>query len=1140
MLFMNQAKPAHSQRYLLKNSRSISRISSLRLLALCIASAVFLINCRSAQINKDIPFISPGTVIEKELAAGQVAAFQVTLDAGRYLRIVLQQRAVEATIAILGPDGQVAAEMETPYGAYASQSLSVLAHAKGDHRVEVRAIQDNPASGRFTLSVEELLAPGQVELGRIQAESAFIQARKLGSQVGIEVWGKAIEKYKEALSHYQQIGDRQGQATTLYCMGATYLKLDNMQDSAIAFEQALTLQREVAYRRGEAYALNMLGLTQAHLGNQRKSIDYLFQALPLWRDEGDKAREATTLNILGGAHDNIGEPQKALEYYGQALEIRRGINDLTGQAATLNNIGIVYDEFGESQKVLECYRQALNVLDSIPNPKFEDRRNRATTINNIGYTYEQMGDQEKALEYYNLALPLRREVKDRRGEVYTLINIGYAHVSLGKAQEALDYYSQALVISKEIKDDWSTVYTLNYMGQAHTSLGQPQQALEYYNQALELLQVVQDARARASLLDKMGQAYMSLGQPQKATEPLNQALSLWQTLSDRRGEATTLLSIARAERDMGRLAKARDRVEAALTIIEFLRTRIASIETRAFYFASVQPYYSFYIDLLMRMHKEKPSGGFNALALQASERGRARTLLETLGEARADIRRGIDDDLRQRLEGLQKQINAKSDYQIRLLKGKATEDEKAGAEREMRSLLNQYQDVQAEIRTSSPHYAALTQPQPLNVKQIQRQLLERDTLLLVYSLGEHQSYLWVVSSESLKSYVLGGRRELEEKAERVYRLLTARQPVDGETIESGLAKAAQADAEYWPQAAELSQMLLRPVASQLGKKRLLIVGEGALLYIPFSALPSPAQQNGNNSKPSKINKADDNLVPAFNPLVLEHEIVYLPSVSVVALIRREVANRKPAPKSVAVFADPVFDSDDERVRAGQKKQGQPASQQLLASDAGRGLRSFRSTDNSLKLPRLPSLRREAEAIIATAKSGDTMLALDFDANLARAMDAELGQYRIIHFATHGLIDNIHPELSTIVLSRVNQEGEPQDGLLQLHNTYNMSLSADLVVLSACDTGLGKQIRGEGLVGLTRGFMYAGATRVVASLWKVDSLETERLMKLFYEGMLVNQLPPSEALQKAQIEMWKQSQREAPFFWAAFVLQGEWK
>jgi CHAT domain-containing protein len=194
----------------------------------------------------------------------------------------------------------------------------------------------------------------------------------------------------------------------------------------------------------------------------------------------------------------------------------------------------------------------------------------------------------------------------------------------------------------------------------------------------------------------------------------------------------------------------------------------------------------------------------------------------------------------------------------------------------------------------------------------------------------------------------------------------------------------------------------------------------------------------------------------------------------------------------------------------------------------------------LRIPRLPGTRREAAAITALVPTTERKQALDFEASRVTATSEELSQYRIIHFATHGLLNSQHPELSGIVLSLVDAQGKPQDGFLRLHEIYNLKLPAELVVLSACQTGLGKEIKGEGLVGLTRGFMYAGAARVMASLWKVDDRATAELMKQFYQGMVKDGLRPAAALRAAQVAMWKQQRWQEPYYWAAFVLQGEWK
>jgi CHAT domain-containing protein len=283
-------------------------------------------------------------------------------------------------------------------------------------------------------------------------------------------------------------------------------------------------------------------------------------------------------------------------------------------------------------------------------------------------------------------------------------------------------------------------------------------------------------------------------------------------------------------------------------------------------------------------------------------------------------------------------------------------------------------------------------------------------------------------------------------------------------------------------------------------KRILVVADGALQYVPFAALPVP----GAGSEPV--------------PMVVEHEIVSLPSASILAVLRRETRGRKPPAKAVAVLADPVFEADDPRLGA------------ATGSPDPSGHPGF---------PRLAATRHEADAIVATASEGTTWRAVGFEASRAAAMSPELGQYRIVHFATHGVVDNENPGLSAVIFSMYDARGRAQDGFLRLRDIYGLRLPAELVVLSACNTALGRQVRGEGLVGIVRGFMYAGARRVVASLWKVDDDATGEMMGRFYREMLLNGRSPAAALREAQLAMWRQKRWRPPFYWAAFVLQGEW-
>jgi len=786
------------------------------------------------------------------------------------------------------------------------------------------------------------------------------------------------------------------------------------------------------------------------------------------------------------------------------------------------------------RKSIEKYHEALELFRQAG-----DRDDEATTLNNIGRVYQSLGEMKKAIEKYDEALPIRRSIGDRNGEAVTLNNIGSVYQSAGEMQKALEKHNEALQLRRAIGDKRGEAVTLHNIGRVYNSLGDGQKALEKFNEALRIRRAVSDRSGEAHTLHNIGQAYVSLGDMQKALENYREALRIRQEIGERDGEASSLLGIARVEQARGNTPQARQAIEQAVGIIESLRAGLHVQDLRTSYFASRREYYESYIDILMKMHRKNPSAGADATAFAVSERARARFLLELLTESRADIRQGVDGSLLERERSLQQLLNAKAAAQFALLNRKHTPEQAEAAAKEIASIIAEYEGLEAQIRASSPKYAALTQSQPLSLSEIQQQALDPETLLLEYSLGEDASYLFAVSHTSITSHQLPKRAEIEAVARSVYELLTAPQPGPGEAEAKRQSRIEEARANYWPQAATLSRMLLGPVSSQLGKKRLVIVADGALQYIPFAALPAPSPGNDEGQ--------DSGAEP--QPLIVEHEIVSLPSASTLATLRRETAGRKPAEKSLAVLADPVFMDDDTRVRrnvskAPAKEKTRPADSDEIDIASRQMARSGQETGvigAEGGFGRLLSTRREATAILALVPERERMQALDFEASRTTALRPELGEYRILHFATHGMLNSIHPELSGIVLSLVDEEGKPQDGFLRLQDIYNLKLPVELVVLSACRTGLGKEIKGEGLIGLARGFMYAGAPRIVASLWKVDDRATSELMKRFYQGLLGPEaLRPAGALRQAQLSIWKQKQWRAPYYWAAFVLQGEWK
>ena len=515
----------------------------------------------------------------------------------------------------------------------------------------------------------------------------------------------------------------------------------------------------------------------------------------------------------------LGEPQKALESYTLALPVMHAVGDQSAEAVTFMQIGGVYRVFGEPQKALDHFAQALPLMRAVG-----DRRNEAMVLNNMGTVYNLLGEPQKALHYFQQALPLARAATDRRVEAAALTNMGTVYNLLSKPDNALVHLDQALKLVREIGDRKTEAAVLTHTGTAYSLSGEQRKAVEYLERALQLRVAVSDRQGEAITLNHFGRAFDLWREPQKALEYYDKALPIWRAVGDRNGEVAALYGMARAESKLNELLRASQRTEAALAIINTLRTKVASRDLRASYFASVQDLYKLHIDLLMRLHRRQPASGFDVAALKTYEQARARSLIDMLAEASADIRQGVDPGLLARERSLQQMLNAEAERQMRLFGGQHTEESVGKVRRKIEELLTQLLAIEAELKANSPRYAALTQPAPLGLAEIQTAVTDNETLLLEYSLGEERSYLWAVTATSFSSYELPPRAAIEAAARRCYELLTARNRyVKFETADEKRERVRQADAEYPHAATALSKMLLGPVAAQLGQKRLLVV-----------------------------------------------------------------------------------------------------------------------------------------------------------------------------------------------------------------------------------------------------------------------------------------------------------------------------
>ena len=1102
------------------------------------------------------PTLEQGKPVERELNGSETHSYQITLISGQYALVVVDQRSIDVVMAVFDQNGDKVIESDrTRMGE--PESVSLVAATSASYRVETRAVDKAAPKGRYEIKVKELRVATERDKSHASAVKLVAQAMLLYRMKTADSRRKALEMYQQSLALWQSAKEPAEQAIALYMIGHIWVDLGEKQKALDACNQALSLARTTGEITVEAYALDTIGRVYNEFGDKKKALEMFNQALPLRQAAGKPAGEAYTLNNIGMAYGWMGEGAKALDAFRKVRLIFRELGDRRNEASVLNNICAIHRDLGQYKDAVDACNQALSISLEMNN-----RESQAIALSNRGNSFSNLGKYQEALDSYNRARAIHKEMGESKGEAITLNNIGWVYATLGEYQKAIDFYGQAQQVFRTLGDQYSTGHvlgniaanyadmgefkkaleinlqvlpmrqasgdrpgvsvTLNNIANCYSNLGEKQKALDYYNQALTIQREIGNRQQLATTIRNLGALHRDLGDHQKARDYFSEGLVVTRAIGDPSGEAGILAHLARLERDRGNLLDAKRNIEEALAAVESLRINVKSHQLRASFFATVRKYHEFNIELLMRLHKERPAEGFDRIALQASERGRARSLLELLSETRAEIQRDIDPALIERERTLRQMISLKAESQTRLLSGKHTEDQAAAAAKEIDALTIEYEQTQSLIRQASPRYAALTQPVPLTLNEIQSEVLDNETLLLEYALGAEKSFIWAVTPTSISSFELPGQAEIQRAARRVYEILTARnKAVGNETQEQRRRRIEQAEADYPEASMALSRMLLGPVAAELKNKRLLIVGEDVLQYIPFAALPAPGETRSSQGQ---------------RPLIADHEIINLPSASVLAVLRRETAGRKTTDRSVAIFADPVFNSADSRVgplrknRAPGLEEG-AATGDLKRSAAESGLRDF---------VRLRFSRQEADHIARLATEGKKLKAVDFVASRRTATGPEMGQYAILHFATHGLINNEHPELSGIVLSLVDEQGRPQNGFLRLYDIYNLRLEASLVVLSACQTALGKEIKGEGLVGLTRGFMYAGAPRIVASLWKIDDRASAEFMRRFYEAIFIEGARPAAALRAAQVSMWKDRRWGGPHYWAAFTLQGEWK
>lgn len=882
-----------------------------------------------------------GAAIDRELSGGEKHCFSFTLEAGQFVQAVVEQRGIDAVVAIFGKDGERLTRVDRPNSMYGLETASLIAPSSGAYRLQIQSWQGASIRGRYRVTLNEPRAAISADENRVAAEKLVSEAELLRAQNTAGPLREAAGKYEMASSLWSEVGAHYEEGIALYGAGLCHRSLGANKSAIIVFQSALESMRD---------ARDSLGIAIVQGG-------------------------------LGWSYYYLGALDRALENFEQSLQVRQRIMDRVGAGRLHYGIGWVRIGRKENQLALASFKESLRLRQAAT-----DQKGAALTRIGLGKAYFRLGRYDESRAMLEEALQTMRECKDSGGQIDALWNLGWVGVRLKEDATAKGRFREMLKLSLASDDRYSEANARFGLAVLARRAGELLEAIDLIKRGVEIVE-----------------SFRTEGKTEGAGSP--------QTRNDNHG-------------------------------------------LRIDYFAQMQEFYEIYIDLLMRLDGHEPGAGHAAKALYVSELARARNLLDLLARAGA-----------------------------------------GGAD--------------------------LGHAQPLRVDEIQQRLLDENTVLLEYALGTagdaetDRGFLWLVTSTSVESHLLPKRAEIEAAARRVYELLTARNRISGPRRRELIA---QSDAQFQIEARKLSRMLLSPVAAKLTGKRLLIAPQGALQFVPFAALPLPSG--------SPV---------SYTPLIADHEVIVAPSASALAAIVRQTAMRKPAERSVIIFADPVYSSADERVR-------RIARRSSIASQVDEIRRDDSSSAGVGALPNLSRLSAtDWEARRIASLVSDSKVVSNFAANRVAAIDPALGKYRFIHFATHAVVDPENPDLSAIALSQVDEWGRSLNGLLLAQDIHRLKLSADLVVLSACRTGLGKDAPGEGLLSLTRGFLSSGAARVIVTLWSVEDQATAEMMSRFYRRMLGPQaMTPAAALRATQEEMWREGRWGAPYYWGGFVLQGDWR
>ena len=969
------------------------------------------------------------------------------------------------------------------------ESAAVAFHAVGERRRLADALYE-AAVVRYYL--------GQNQLADRRFRAAEMIWREFGDERGIA----SAENMRGLV--YQLLGNT---AST----GATSTGLDDLLDEFLAADTttdsratSIELFESAADRRerlGDAFFLaqtkNNTGLFYRELGDGRQAVKFFREALSSWQGTVDLLavdpstvdfdneeiepwlfHSLTAMMNLGWAYDLAAQPDIAEQYLVQSLALSEYLKRGRIAAEIRNNFGTLMYRMGNLQSALILFEEALAYFES----ESRDETWAAEAHNNIGLVYQAAGDSQRASTAFGKALRLRSPERDPVGRAETLRNMALLQLEASNFSGVAPLREEALMLLGETSSIRSErAHWFDLEGQMAVAAGDLESAVRHFDLAMSIYTDTNDLRGEANTRTNRALAFHRSAQYPKALSEFEIALEIARRIESLQAEFRILSQISRSHFDRDQFGLALEVAGDAISVSEMLRNLVQHPALLREYAAVQQDAYDLLVASAIRTGKARD-------AWITSDHARARRFTELLLRTGAPISSASEATDHARYGDLRWRIAALTELRSEYLAA-GNDDASANVLDEMTPLLNEMDSLT--LRYSDE--LGLTQT-PLQIQSLQS-ALEPGDLLLEFFVSPLGTGMWQIEADAFNYVSLPSFDEIELAARNLRNELLRPGALPNDEITT------------------LSGMLLEDSSSLLDQStRLIVVPDGPLHAIPFSILvnPSPGPKE---------------------PLILSHEVAYLPSAAALLKLRsRETGTGK----GVAVLADPVFDLDDPRISDSASPTLVAASDSIIR-DIPRGA----SVVYPGEFERLLGTRRESLAIKESAGNVDVDLMLDTDASRDLVLSGKLDTYQVLHFATHGVLDIEEPALSALVLSAVDQNGLQRPKFLLAQDIVSADISADLVVLSGCDTGFGRIVRGEGLLSLSRAFFQAGASQVISSLWQVPDIATAELMGRFYQYLLQDKKTPATALRKAQIDILHDPRWRSPYFWAAFIAQGDW-